>query len=118
MTEDEKKEWELIEKELLNYDLSDDALLADIADILKEETSADTPNPLPEEDPILQALDKELLAEKEDPLQARRAARAKKKTPSTNDRDDKWVISLLITACFLSIGIIGVLIYWLENFLK
>lgn len=33
-------------------------------------------------------------------------------------REDKWQIALMITASVLSLGIIGVLVYWLEVFLR
>ena len=119
MTEDEKKEWELLEKELLTYDLSDDEdLLADISALLQDDHPAEgTQSNVLADDPVLPELEQALAEEKEDPLQARRAER-RKKDAAAKERDDKWVIGLLITACFLCVGIIGVLIYWLENFLK
>jgi len=119
VNEDEKKEWELLEKELLKYDLPDDeTLLADISALLQDDRlTEDTEVEVPADDPVLPELEQELAEEKEDSLLARRAERRKKDT-AAKERDDKWVIGLLITACFLCVGIIGVLIYWLENFLK
>ena len=34
------------------------------------------------------------------------------------EREDRLTIGLLITSCVLCMGIIGVMIYWLETFLK
>lgn len=39
-----------------------------------------------------------------------------KKTPV--NREEKWLIVLLSIACVLCLGIIGVLTYWLEFYLK
>lgn len=41
-----------------------------------------------------------------------------KKTKADQKREDRWLITLMAIASFLCVGIIGVLIYWLEAFLK
>lgn len=41
-----------------------------------------------------------------------------KKTKADQKREDRWLIVLMAIASFLCVGIIAVLIYWLEVFLK
>ena len=36
----------------------------------------------------------------------------------STSKEDKWQTILMAVACLLCLGIIGVLIYWLEVFLK
>lgn len=44
--------------------------------------------------------------------------KATKKTKADQKREDRWLITLMAIASFLCVGIIAVLIYWLEVFLK
>ncbi len=44
--------------------------------------------------------------------------KATKKTKADQKREDRWLIVLMAIASFLCVGIIGILIYWLEAFLK
>ena len=41
-----------------------------------------------------------------------------KKKSKTSTKEDKWQIALMGVACGLCVAIIGVMIYWLEAFLR
>ena len=43
---------------------------------------------------------------------------AQKNSKADQKREDRWLIILMAIASFLCMGIIGVLIYWMEVFLK
>ncbi|MBE6933452.1 MAG: hypothetical protein E7462_00120 [Ruminococcaceae bacterium] len=126
MTNEEQMEWDELEKELLKYGISDD----------EDDLLADIPKELLEKDMIIEPedigplMDEILLEEKDTPIPAEPSAeehpaperkpKAKKgkNAAAAKKRDDKWVVGLMIAISFLCIGIIGVLIYWLEVFLK
>ena len=116
MTNEREQELERLEKELLADILKeDDDLLSDIPielldtvpvswedteDLLKDDfllTEQETVNePYPEEDA-------------QPPMK-----QGKKKNGKTKAQEDKTLIALMLVASFLCLGIIGVMVYWLE----
>ncbi len=119
MANDRDQELERLEKELLAGIGEDEDLLADIPIELLDTapvTWEDSEN-LPEEE--LYAIPEEPEYDPKPPVNnGDTMKQTGKKTKTAKKREDKWVIGLMITACFLCVGIIGVLIYWLEVFLK
>lgn len=119
MANDRDQELERLEKELLAGIEEDDDLLADIPIELLDTT------PITWDDSDI-LLEEELYTIPEEPEQIPEPPvndgdtmkKSIKKTKAAQKREDKWVIALMITACFLCVGIIGVLIYWMEVFLK
>ena len=118
--EDTRKELERLEKELLTEDelpvpfTDDDVFLHD--DILREILSEDKKPAFPDPDKIY---------EPEEPMEyhnysndygqeSLKEARLMKK----QKKNEKVIIGLMITASVLCLGIIGMLIYWLEVFFK
>ena len=123
MTNDRDRELERLEKELLAGIEEDDDLLADIPIELLDTTPItweDSENLLEEE---LYAIPEEPVYAPESPVHngktmKQAGKKTAKKAKAAQKREDKWVIALMIVASFLCIGIIGVLIYWMEAFLK
>ena len=136
MTEDTKKILDEIERELLlsQEPMEEDELLADLPEVLFEEDkqqqvdaalerilAESDPEGIAFEDPDLVAIPNEPVnvcnyyndygreipeeTQEEEPV-------AKKK------KDDTMLVILMAIASFLCLGIIGVLIYWVEAFLK
>ena len=109
MDKDTQAELDRLEREIWSEDkdltdiLADD-VLKDLDEILEQESVQEerqepaAPTFVPEEDE-----DEDVYEDDEDEEQA--------------DSNDGLTIGLLITASALCVGIIGVLIYWLENFL-
>lgn len=124
MTNDRKQELERLEKELLADIADSDDLLADIPIELLDTTPLTWSEPLPvsqEDRPAAPAhsspvQEPELWTEEDENM--KRPVKKTAKASAAKKRDDKWVIGLMIVASFLCIGIIGVLIYWMEAFLK
>lgn len=118
MANDRDQELERLEKELLAGIEEDDDLLADIPIELLDTA------PVTWEDEEI--LPEELYTIPEEPEQIPEPPvndgdtmkKSTKKTKPDKKKDDKVVIALMIIASFLCVGIIGVLIYWLEVFLK
>ncbi len=120
MHNERQQELERLEQELLKDIPMDDDLLADIPRSLWESTPATpTEEVLPEpafEDPDFDiSLDLETEEPQEEPMKEKMTKNIKK---AAKAREDKWLIALMIIASFLCLGIIGVLIYWMEAFLK
>ena len=119
MANDRDQELERLEKELLASIQEDDDLLADIPIELLDTTPItwDDEELLQEED--FYNIPEEPKNEPQPPADDGEAMKkSTKKTKAAQKREDKWQIGLMITACFLCVSIIGVLIYWLEVFLK
>lgn len=131
MPNDREQELERLEKELLETEvLTEDDLLADIPTsllfsdtdtpfIAEEDPVFEDEEPLPSTDDILKdcAFLNENNSTDEDVLMSQ--PKTSKKTKAASKRkEDRWQIALMAIASFLCLGIIGVLIYWLEFFLK
>ncbi len=120
MANDRDEELERLEKELLSTIAEDDDLLADIPIELLDTTPAtwDDTQIFSDEDLLnLNFEEPELTPEppvEEDPVPMKQA----KKKKINKKREDRWLITLMAIASFLCLGIIAVLIYWLEFFLK
>ena len=117
MTDDRKQELERLEKELLADIQEEDDLLSDISMAVLEATSTESKE-LPittEEDDVDDLEEFRALLKEEEP-----APEEQPVTPSkvTKKKDDRVVIILMALASFLCLGIIGVMMYWLEIFLK
>lgn len=126
MTDDRKQELERLEKELLADVMEDDDLLADIPiELLDDERplSWEDSVEISEEDLILEDLNEPLsqpeAAENDgETMDNTKKKSAKAKKAAAKKQEDKWQIALMIAASFLCLGIIAVLIYWMEAFLK
>ena len=141
MADDREQELKRLEQELLtNEVIDDDDLLSDlpielfdtrpltwtedeelpaddiIDDILAEEIE------LSVDDIINEALKEAELPFVEDTYDGEPMNNSKKKAPkktkADQKREDRWLIALMAVASFLCLGIIGILVYWLEVFLK
>ena len=119
MANDRDQELERLEKELLADIKDDDDLLADIPIELLDTTPAswdDTPIFTDEE--LLNFDFEGLTIQPEPPVE--KVSTPMKRSSKSNKakiREDKWLVTLMAIACFLCLGIIAVLIYWLEVFL-
>ena len=118
--EDTRKELERLEKELLTEDelpvpfTDDDVFLND--DLLREVLAED-------KEPAFQDPDK--IYEPEEPMEYYNYSNDYGKEPrqeaqlmKKQKRNENAIIGLMITASVLCLGIIGILIYWLEVFFK
>lgn len=131
MADDREQELERLERELLADEvIDDDDLLSDIPielldtrplswteddDLLIEELISETP----EEPEVPQEIEVPQETETHDgEIMSNGKKKATKKTKADQKREDRWLITLMIIASFLCVGIIGILIYWLEVFLK
>lgn len=123
MANDREQELERLEKELLAGIAEDDDLLADIPIELLDTTPITwgDSEKLPQEEfcaiPEEPEYDPEPVVNNGETMK-QAEKKTTKKAKAAQKREDKWVIGLMITACFLCVGIIGILIYWLEVFLK
>lgn len=135
MTDDRDAELERLEKELLAESDSEDDLLADLPiQLLESDSIFREPNEiLPQEEitvpPEVNAAQEEVFSP-EEPEEVTPPAESwnyegkfmrksnKKSTKSHQKREDKWLIGLMIAASFLCVGILGVMIYWMEAFFK
>ena len=121
MANDRDQELERLEKELLASIEEDNDLLADIPiELLDttpitwediEETPAEDPFEITPED--LQDYPQEP-EHSEEPMKKT----VSKKAKSAQKREDRLLTVLMAIASFLCVGIIGVLIYWMEVLLK
>lgn len=120
MANDRDQELERLEKELLADIKDDDDLLADIPIELLDTTPATWDDTLLFSDEELLNLNfEEPEIEPEPPVEEKSAPMKQvKKTKKDKKREDRWLITLMAIASFLCLGIIAVLIYWLEVFLK
>ena len=120
MANDRDEELERLEKELLSGIDSDDDLLTDIPIELLDTAPIDWEEieQTPEEDP-LQITPEDLMDYPQEPESNGEPMKktTPKKTKAAKKREDRFLTVLMAIACFLSLGIIGVLIYWLEVFL-
>ncbi len=128
MTNDRDQELERLEKELLADIPLEDDLLADLPiDLLDTTPTTWTEEALLTDEDLLLITSEDLedyppteLNIGEDMKQAVKKPAPKKKNTNTNTKkqEDRWLVWLMAVASFLCLGIIGVLIYWLEIFLK
>ena len=120
MRDERERELERLEQELLTLEAelqTEDELLEDLRDILGEDT-----------DDVEPAFDHpHTIHDTGDPRVYRnfsngygRETPKQPETPvkKTKKRSDRLTLSLMITACVLTAGIIGVLMYWLLFLLK
>ena len=121
MANDRNEELERLEKELLESIEKDDDLLADIPIELLDSAPINWEEieDAPEEDPL------EITPEdlQDYPQESESNGEFMKKAPTKKEkiakkREDRFLTILMAIACFLCLGIIGVLIYWLEAFLQ
>lgn len=121
MANDRKEELDRLEKELLASIEKDDDLLTDIPIELLDtapinwEDIEETP-----EEVSLEITPEDL---QDYPQEPESNGEPMKKATSKNataakKREDRFLTVLMAVACFLCLGIIGVLIYWLEAFLQ
>ena len=116
MANDRDQELERLEKELLADITKDDDLLADIPIELLQTTPEDLDNTQIFSDEELLNLD---FDEPEAPVEKAPMKQTGKNTKKkSKKREDKWIVPLMTIASFLCLGIIAVLIYWLEVFFK
>ena len=119
MTDDRKESLEKLEDELLSDDLLSDmpaSLFNNDTWIWDEEKAStedsfsfdDNAEEIPAEEPV-QVYSEEIEGN---------TMRRKNRKMSAQQQEDKWLIILMAIASFLCLGIIGVMIYWLEVFLK
>lgn len=120
MKDERQQELERLEKELLEDDLLADipqSLLEPDAPAWIEDTAFEMDETVFEEaEPIPEA--QESQSDEELPMKEATRKSTKKSKANAQKREDKWLIILMAIASFLCLGIIGVLIYWLEAFLK
>lgn len=116
MTNERDEELERLEKELLaDIMKEDDDLLSDIPIELLDTV------PVSWEDTEDILNDKSLFAEQEDTVNeplpeedAQPTMKQGKKKTKTQAQEDKTLVALMLVASFLCLGIIGILVYWLE----
>ena len=127
MNDERQQELERLEKELLKDIPADDDLLADIPrslwentpDVYEEEEEEEVSEPAFEDMDLDISLDFDMEETQEEPQEeSMKEKMTKNIKKATKAREDKWLIVLMIIASFLSLGIIGVFIYWMEAFLK
>lgn len=135
MNDDMKRVLEEMEKDLLEDDLLEDMpqkLTQDVTS--EEEIDAILADFLAESDEDTQAADGEAAPAFEDPDKPHFSdepvvycnysndygndGEEMKKKAKASAKEDKWQIALMGVACGLCVAIIGVMIYWLETFLR
>ena len=119
MNQDKQQELERLEKELLDEEsnsISDEELIHDIRQFfLDEELSASSDLP---QEPAFD--DPQTIHDPDEPLIYRNFSNnygAEAPEEIKDEKNDRVDIGLMITACVLTLGIIGVLIYWLVAYL-
>ena len=119
MINDREEELQRLEKELLASINPEDDLISDLpAELLDticlgwEELSPTDP------EESLEITPEDLLDYPEEPIPIREPAKkdTRKKNKDTDKREDRVLTILMAIASFLCLGIIGILIYWLEIF--
>lgn len=122
MANDRDQELERLEKELLADIVDDDDLLADIPIELLDTTPANWDDTqIFSDEELLNLNFEEPEIEPEPPVEEKSAPMkqsGKTKKAKAKKLEDKWLVTLMAIASFLCLGIIAVLIYWLEVFLK
>lgn len=136
MTEDTKKILEEIERELLlsQDPMEEDELLADLPEVLTQEDKQQQVDAALErilEDSMPDGAafeDPEFTLMPQEPVNVYNyyndygrdvpEESVEEETVAKKKKDDKTLIFLMALASFLCLGIIGVLIYWVEMFLK
>lgn len=116
---------ELLDTRPLSWN-EDDEIMTDDAIIEEEELPVDdivsAEAALSVDDIINETLKETELPMEAEPHEGESMNNSKKKAPKNSKadqkREDRWLIILMAIASFLCIGIIGVLIYWMEVFLK
>ena len=106
--EDTQKELERLNQELLKEDAIQEELLAEYLN--EPATPAfDTPETIhtPQEPLVYRNFSNNY-------GRPTKQERARRKKELQKKKDDRTILTLMITACLLCLGIIGVLIYWLE----
>ncbi len=121
MANDRKEELDRLEKELLSGIEEEDDLLADIPIELLDTTPAtwEDAEEIQQEDPQ-PVTEVEPETEPENKVYTGKYMKKKptKKQTASQKREDRFLTVLMAIASFLCLGIIGVLIYWLEAFLQ
>ena len=118
MTNDREQELERLEKELLASIEPEDDLLSDLPPELLDTTTLgwEELNPTITEE-SLEITAEDLMDYPEDPQPIVPPVKEKpKKVKDAKKKEDRVLTTLMAIACFLCLGIIGVLIYWLEVF--
>ena len=123
MANDREQELERLEKELLADIAENDDLLADIPIELLDKTPATwTDDDFMLDESLLAPYPEEPVVKQQSPARenggSMKQANRTRKTKASKKRDDKVVITLMAIASFLCLGIIAVMIYWLEVFFK
>lgn len=144
MADDREQELKRLERELLTSEvIDDDDLLSDLPielfdtrplswnedeDIIAESEELSVEDILAEEmelsvdDIINETLEEAALPSEAEVHEGESTNNDQESTPENSKdaqkREDRWLIILMGIASFLCVGIIGILIYWLEAFLK
>lgn len=120
MNQDRQQELARLEKELLEQDetaISDEELIEDIRQFFIDEELSSVPN-IPQE-PAFD--DPQTIHEPDEPLVYRNFSNNYgEESPEEikKEKTDRIDIGLMITASALTLGIIGILIYWLVAYLQ
>jgi hypothetical protein len=118
MRDDTKQELERLERELLPPEdqQSEEDLLADLKGILGEETAVEPAF----DDPQTIHTPKEPMVYTNfaNGYGRKSAEETPEEAPKKKRKPEKLTLGLLITACLLTLGIIGVLLYWLLFLLR
>ncbi len=119
MKNDRDRELERLEKELL----ADDDLLADLPETLLDDGREDTAPAFEDPDRIHEPQEPMVYCNFSNDygrgkMPQEEKQTKKKKSAAAKKQEDKIQIILMAVISFLCLGIIGVMIYWLEVFLK
>ena len=121
MANDREQELQRLEKELLAGIGQDDDLLSDIPIELLDTTPItwEDIEPIPVQDP-LEITPEDLMDYPQEPQEIVQPMKKEtsKKAKNAKKREDRYLTVLMAIASFLCLGIIGVLIYWLEAFFQ
>ena len=119
MTNDREQELERLEKELLAGIEAEDDLLSDLPPELLDTISLgwEELNPAITEE-SLEITPEDLMYYPQEPQPIVQPVKKEnpKKVKNAKKKEDRVLTTLMAIACFLCLGIIGVLIYWLEVF--
>ena len=116
MANEREQELERLEQELLSDISEDEDLLADMPIELLDTV----PIQWEEEEPQFQedSLPQEEIPEEPEEVISEVMKKSNERAKVAKKREDRYLITLMTIASFLCLGIIGILIYWLEAFLK
>lgn len=114
MENDSKKELERLKRKLSAMNKETNDLLVDIPIELLDSTP---PEPEEAEVPAPEELPEEPIPDISADMEAEILA-ARGETTKMLRRENRWLVGLMLLASLLCVGIIGMLIYWLEVFLK